>query len=337
MKPKAALATTVPEHVRAMLDEALDLTVYPGPGRAPREWLAQVLSTVPGVLTSNQVKIDNELIDACPNLLVVSNFGVGYDNVDIPYATSRNLLVCNTPGVLSDAVADLTFGFIIDLARGIIAADQYAKAGEWGRSPLPAVGLDLQNATLGILGLGRIGHIVAYRAQAFGMRTIYYDPVRDPIAEQNGLASYCERDELFRQSDFVTVHVFLDDTTRHHISRREFELMKPTGYLINTSRGPVVDQPALVEALQTGRIAGAALDVFEKEPVDADDPILKLANAITTPHIASYARETRIAMAELSARNLIAALRGETPEAMVNPEARRIPAPLRPPLARPQS
>ncbi len=324
MKPKAALATTVPEHVRAMLDEALDLTAYSGPGRAPREWLAQVLPAVPGVLTSNQVKIDNALIDACPNLQVVSNFGVGYDNVDIPYATSRGLLVCNTPGVLSDAVADLTFGFIIGLARGIIGADQHTKAGEWSRGRVPPVGLDLQNATLGILGLGRIGHIVAYRAQAFGMRTIYYDPVRDPIAEENGLATYCERDELLRQSDFVTVHVFLDESTRQHIGRREFDLMKRTAYFINTSRGPVVDQAALVEALRAGTIAGAALDVFEKEPVDAGDPVLKLPNAITTPHIASAARETRVAMAELSARNLIAALRGETPEAMVNPEARLV-------------
>lgn len=321
MKPKAALATTVPDHVRLMLDEALELVVYTGPGRASREWLLEVLPTVPGVLTSNQVKIDNALIDACPNLHVVSNFGVGYDNVDIPYASEKGLLVCNTPGVLSDAVADLTLGFIIDLARGIIAADAHTKAGEWSRGRVPPLGLDLQAATLGILGLGRIGHIVAQRAQAFAMRVIYYDPVRDPVAEENGLAGYVERDQLFRQSDFVTTHVFLDETTRRHISTREFGLMQSSAYFINTSRGGVVDQPALVEALRAGMIAGAALDVFEKEPMDADDPILSLPNAITTPHIASAARDTRIAMAELSARNLIAALTGKAPEAMVNPEA----------------
>lgn len=324
MKPKAILATNVPQHVRAMLEEACDLVVFPGPGRPTREWLMETLPTVPGILTSNQIQIDNELIDACPNLRVVSNFGVGYDNVDIPYATQKGLAICNTPGVLSDAVADLTLGFIINLARGIIASDYYVRSGEWGRTQAPPLGVDLQGATLGILGLGRIGHIVAQRAGAFAMRVIYYDPVRDLTAEANGLAAYVDRDDLFRQSDFISVHVFLDETTRHGIGAREFGLMKQTAYFINTSRGPAVDQPALAEALRGGVVAGAALDVFEREPVDRRDPLLDAPNLIATPHVASAAVNTRIAMAELAARNLIASLSGSAPETIVNPEVRLV-------------
>jgi glyoxylate reductase len=321
MKPKAALAANVPPHVRAMLDEACELIVFQGQGRPSREWLLETLATVPGILTSNQVRIDNDLIDACPNLRVVSNFGVGYDNVDIPHATQRGLLVCNTPGVLNDAVADLTMGFIINLARGVVASDYYVRSGEWGRTQAPPLGVDLQRATLGILGLGRIGHIVAQRANAFGMHVTYFDLARDPIAEREGTAQYVERDALFAQSDFISVHVYLDDSTWHGIDAREFGLMKQTAYLINTSRGPVVDQVALAAALRGGNIAGAALDVFETEPIDQSDPILEAPNLIATPHIASAAMNTRIAMAELAARNLIASLTGRVPETMVNPEA----------------
>ena len=320
-KPRAYLATRVPEHVRQMLDDALDLQVYEGAGRPPRELLEQVLPAVPGILTSNGVKIDNALIDAAPGLRVVSNFGVGYDNVDIPYATEHGVLVCNTPGVLSDAVADLTFGFMIDLARGVLASDLHVREGRWGRGEVPPLGRDLRGATLGILGLGRIGHVVAHRAQAFGMNTIYYDPVRDRLAEANGLVAYMERDEVLRSADFLTVHVFLDSSTRQHLGAREFSLMKPTAYFINTSRGGVVDQAALTKALRSHQIAGAAVDVLEQEPPGAEDPLLSLDNVILAPHIGSATTETREAMAALAARNLIAALTGGTPEAMVNPQA----------------
>jgi len=268
--------------------------------------------------------IDNDLIDAAPELEVVSNTGVGYDNVDIPYATQRGLLVCNTPVVLNDAVADLTLGLIIALARGLLTGDRYTKSGEWLERGSPPLGRDLQSATLGILGLGRIGHVVANRAAAFGMRTIYYDPIRDVAAEASGLAAYRDRDELFREADFITVHVFLDKSTLHHIGARELAMMKPSAFLVNTSRGPVIDQPALAEALRSSRIAGAALDVFEKEPIDAADPLLACPNLIATPHVASAAVDTRRAMVELSARNLLAVLKGEEPEAMVNPEARLV-------------
>jgi glyoxylate reductase len=321
LKPNAVLATSVPPHVRSMLDDALDLNVYSGPGRPGREWLILALQDAGGILTSNQVRIDNDMIDRCPKLRVISNYGVGYDNVDVPYATEKGVLVCNTPGVLSDAVADVTIGFIINLARGIIPADYFVRNGEWGRSQAPPLGLDLQDATLGILGFGRVGHVVARRAAAFGMRVLYYDPVRDPLAEDEHLAVFVERDALFRESDFVSAHLFLDESTKRGVSMREFELMKPTAYFINTSRGMAVDQEALVTALRLGTIAGAALDVFETEPPAVNDPIVSAPNLIATPHMASAAVNTRIAMAELAARNLIDGLTGKTPEAMVNPEA----------------
>jgi glyoxylate reductase len=304
-----------------MLDDALELNVYSGPGRPGREWLILALQDAEGILTSNQVRIDNDMIDRCPGLRVVSNFGVGYDNVDIPYATPKGVLVCNTPGVLSDAVADLTMAFIINLARGVIPADYFVRTGEWGRSQTPPLGIDLQAATLGILGFGRVGHIVARRAVAFGMRVIYFDPVRDHAAENEGLAVFVERDTLLHESDFVSVHLFLDASTHHGIGTSDFEKMKATAFFINTSRGMVVDQAALATALRLGAIAGAALDVFEVEPPKFDDPILSAPNLIATPHMASAAINTRLAMAELAARNLIAALRCEKPEAMVNPEA----------------
>jgi glyoxylate reductase len=321
LKPNAVLATNVPPHVRSMLDDALELNVYSGPGRPEREWLILALQEAGGILTSNQVRIDNDLIDRCPKLRVISNFGVGYDNVDVPHATSKGVLVCNTPGVLSDAVADVTMGFVINLARGIIAADYFVRNGEWGRSQAPPLGMDLQGATLGILGFGRVGHVVARRAGAFGMRVVYHDPVRDPIAEDQHLAVFVERDALFEGSDFVSAHLFLDESTEHGIGTREFGLMKPTAYFVNTSRGKVVDQEALATALRLGTIAGAALDVFESEPPPANAPILSAPNLIATPHMASAAINTRIAMAELAARNLIDALMGKIPEAMVNPEA----------------
>ena len=327
-KPRILLLSPVPDHVRAMIQEACEIVTLPTGGRPTRDELATVLPTVDGILTSNQVRIDNALLDACPNLRVVANNGVGYDNVDIPYATGKGVLVCNTPGVLNGAVADLTFALLLDLARHIPANEQHVRSGGWRSAP-GRLGVDVRGKTLGIIGLGRIGHVVARTAQGFDLRVIYYDPVRDPQAEASGLAGYRERDDVFRGADFLTVHCYLDETTRHHIGVREFQLMKRTAYFINTSRGPVVDQGALVEALRTGAIAGAGLDVMEEEPLDPTDPLCSAPNVILLPHIGSATVETRLAMIELAARNLVAAVSGGTPEAMVNPDAltvRRVPA-----------
>jgi glyoxylate reductase len=320
-RPRVYLAMPLIASARAILDAACDVVEYSGPGRAPREALVAALPEVDGILTSNQVKIDNDLIDACPGLRVVSNNGVGYDNVDIPYATSKGVLVCNTPGVLTDAVADLMYGFLVDLSRGITAADRYVRERRWGKEPAMPLGVDLRGKTLGILGLGRIGTAVAQRASAFGLRVIYYDPVRNHRAEDTGLAEYRPREEVLREADFLTVHVFLDPTTHRHITMADFELMKPGAYFINTSRGMVVNQADLLEALRTGQIKGAALDVFEIEPPDPSDELLDQPNVILAPHIGSATTETRQAMAELAARNIVVALTGGTPECMVNPEA----------------
>ena len=320
-RPRVFLTIPLIPSARAILDAACEVVQYSGTGRIPRDELLPALQDVDGVLTSNQVRLDNDLLDACPRLRVISNNGVGYDNVDIPYATSKGVLVCNTPGVLTDAVADLTYGFMINLARGITAADRYVRDRRWGKEPPLPLGVDLRGKTLGILGLGRIGSAVARRAPVFGLRVVYYDPVRNEPLEEAGLVEYRARDDVLRAPDFLSVHVFLDPATHRHIGAAEFALMKRGAFVINTSRGLVVNQADLVTALSSGRIAGAALDVFELEPPDPTDPLLDQPNVILAPHIGSATAETRQAMAELAARNLVAALTGGTPACMVNPEA----------------
>lgn len=319
-RPRVLLATPLIPSARTIVESSCDVVAYEGGGRISREDLEAALQDVDGVLTSNQIRFDNELLDACERLRVISNNGVGYDNVDIPYATSRQVLVCNTPGVLTDAVADLTYGFMIDLTRGITRADRYVRERRWGMEPAMPLGTDLRGKTLGILGLGRIGIAVAQRASVFGLNVIYYDPVRNHSAEDRGLAQYRERDQVLQESDILTVHVFLDPTTHRHIGERDFGLMKPNSFLVNTSRGLVINQPDLVAALQSGRLAGAALDVFELEPPDPSDALLDQPNVILAPHIGSATTETRRAMAELAARNVVAAVTGGEPECMVNPE-----------------
>lgn len=326
-RPRLLVTLSLPDDIRAQLEAVCELVTVPGGGRPSREQLRELLPTVDGILTSSQVPIENDLIDRCPRLKVISNNSVGYDNVDIPHATRRGVLVCHTPGVLSGAVADITFWLIIELARRLRAADQHVRSGGWLKGP-PPLGVDVRGKTLGIIGLGRIGHVVARTAQGFDMRVIYYDPVRDPQAEASGLATYRERDDVFREADFLTVHCYLDDTTRRSIGMREFQLMKPTAFFINTARGAIVDQDALVEALTRGEIAGAGLDVMVPEPLDPSHPLCALPNVVLLPHVGSATVETRRAMIELAARNTIAALTGGTPEAMVNPEAlaHRVPA-----------
>lgn len=320
-RPRVFISGSLQPSARAILDAACDVTAYGGPGRISRDALLAALAGVDGLLTSNQIRIDNDLLDACPRLRAVSNNGVGYDNVDVPYATSRGVLVCNTPGVLTAAVVDLTYGFLLDLARGITRADRYVRERQWRpETPMP-LGVDTRGKTLGILGLGRIGSAVAALAPSFGLRVLYYDPIRNEAAEAAGLAEYRDRDAVIAAADFLSLHVFLDPTTHGHFSARDFDLMKRGAFFINTSRGLVVVQRDLVAALRSGRIAGAALDVFEVEPPDPSDELLDQPNVILAPHIGSATVETRLAMAELAARNLVAAVTGGTPECVVNPEA----------------
>ncbi len=255
-----------------------------------------------------------------PSLRVVSGFGVGYDRFDIEEATRRGIAICNTPDVVTVPVADMTIGLIIGLSRRLFQNAAYVRSGGWARRERPpAAGFDLEGKTLGVIGFGRIGTEVTRRAQPFGVRTIFNDLFEEPPANAPQIP-YRPLDDLLGEADIVTLHVDLNPTSYHLIGARELGLMKPTAYLINTSRGPVVDRAALLEALQNDAIAGAALDVLEKEPPDPDDPLVTLPNFVGFPHMGTATRETRRAMLELSVDNLLAILQRQPPRACVNPE-----------------
>jgi phosphoglycerate dehydrogenase-like enzyme len=288
---------------------------------APREELLAALAEAEGFLLSNQIPVDGKTYDAAPRLRVVSGLGVGYDRFDVEEATRRGIAICNTPDVVTIAVVELTIGMMIALSRGLFSNEMHSRTGAWARHGRPpGLGIDLRGKILGVVGFGRIGKEITRRAQAFGMRTVFNDVFSEPPAGAPE-SPYRPLDALLAEADIVTLHPDLNPTSFHLISARELGLMKPTAYLINTSRGPIVDQPALVNALQEGRIAGAALDVLEKEPPDPDEPLVTLPNVLTFPHIGTATGETRRAMLELSVVNLLAVLQGETPPACVNPEA----------------
>lgn len=320
MPPQVFVALRLAPDALARIEAACACVRFDGRGMPAKQDLLAALADAEGLLGSAIMSIDAEVIAAAPRLRVISNFGVGFDNVDLAAATARGILVCNTPGVLSDAVADLTLGLIISLARRLPEAERFLSEGSWGSGRMVDLGVDLKGKTLGIVGLGRIGRAVAKRAHAFDMEIVFHDQFRDPPPDSS-FCRYLELDALLRESDFVTLHVNLSGETRHLIDARALALMKPEAYLINTSRGPVIDQPALVEALQAGRIAGAALDVFEREPLPADDPLVTLPKVIALPHIGSATRETRAAMLNLAIDNLLAVLRGDVPACVVNPQA----------------
>lgn len=282
--------------------------------------LQEEVTDVDGLLCLLTDRIDAPIIKRAKRLRVISNIAVGYDNIDIDEATKKGIIVTNTPGVLTETVADLTVGLMLAIARRLPEADRYVREGKWKVrwSPMMMVGSDIHSKTLGIYGLGRIGMAVAKRVRGFDMKIIYFDSVRNKQAETEGGLSFVGLDELLTMSDFVTLHVPLTPETRHSIGRREFALMKNGAFLINTSRGPVVDERALYAALAKGKIAGAALDVFEKEPIGPGNPLAHLANVILLPHIGSASIETRTAMANLAASNMATALKGKIPPNVVN-------------------
>jgi glyoxylate reductase len=321
-KPVIYQVLRLPDYVQEWVDAECEAIPYQGSGPATRDDLAENLPKAVGLLVSNQLPVDNDLIAANPQLRVISILGVGYDRVDVPFATEHGVLVCNTPVASTDAVADLTLGLIIAVDRHIMPAHEHVRFGAWAKGVRLASGVDLRGKTLGILGLGRIGHAVARRAVPFGMEVIYYDPVRSQAAEGSALARYAERDEVIRSADFLTLHLTLDVMTRRGFGRRELELMKPSAFLINASRGGAIDQDALIAALQAKRIAGAGLDVFEAEPLPADSPLLRLDNVLLTPHMAGSTAEAQRRYVEDAARNIVAAVNGRVSEATpVNPEA----------------
>jgi len=295
--------------------------VYPVDKIHPRGLLLKKVKGRDGVLCLLTDTIDAAVMDAAgPQCKVFANYAVGYNNIDVKEATRRGIIITNTPGVLTDATADMAWALLFAVARRCVESDRFLRAGKFhGWRPTMFLGGDITGKTLGIIGAGRIGTAMAMRSIGFKMKVLYYDIKRNKELEEKLGAKRVSLEKLLKESDFVSIHTVLDETTRHLIGAKELRMMKKTAYLINTSRGPVVDEEALVKALKTGQIAGAGLDVYENEPKVA--PGLKSCwNAVLTPHIASATHWTRSKMAEIAATNLVAALRGERPPNIVNPE-----------------
>ena len=309
-----------PEEVEKLEAAGHEVGMYPGDVIGKEELLRGV-SGADVLICPLSTRVDREVFAAAPGLKVVANLGVGVDNIDLAEADARKVLVLNTPGVLTDTVADLAFALMLAVARRVVELDGRLRDEGfpgWSFMP-PYLGRDVWGATLGIVGLGRIGSEVARRARCFKMRILYHSRTRKPRLEGELGCRYVGLDELLRESDFVVLCTPLTPETHHLIGERELSLMKPTAYLINISRGPVVDEGALVEALKEGRIAGAALDVFEREP-EVHPGLLELPNVVLTPHIGSATLETRRRMAAMAVDGVIKALSGEKPENVVNPE-----------------
>ncbi|MCG2701042.1 D-glycerate dehydrogenase [Candidatus Parcubacteria bacterium] len=317
--PKIFVTRQIPEVGINLLEEkGWDVSVGPE-GSISREDLLEGVKGVDAILSVLTEKIDGEVMDAAGSQLkIVANYAVGYNNIDVAEAKKRGVVVTNTPGVLTDTVADHAVGLILAVAQRIAEGDKYTREGKykaWG--PKLFLGGDIKGKTLGIVGLGRIGFAVAERLmKGFEMKVIYYDIKRNEELEKEHNIEYREINDLLKEADFVSLHTALTDETKHLINAERLELMKPTAYLVNTSRGPIIDEKALVEVLKNKGIAGAALDVFENEP-ELSPGLIELDNAILTPHIASATIGTRNKMSEMAAQNIIASLEGQTPSNLV--------------------
>jgi len=320
MKPKAYVTHKVPAAGITMLRQECEVEVWEGDLPVPRDVLLEKVRDSDGLYCLLTERVDQELLEAAPRLRVISNMAVGYDNVDVAACTARGIPVGNTPGVLTDTTADLAFTLLMAAARRVVEGVDYVRSGQWKTwEPMLLMGVDVHGATLGIVGLGRIGRAVARRARGFDMRILCYDPYVADAETVSGTTSV-DLDTLLAESDFVTLHVPLTETTYHLIGRQELQKMKSTAVLVNTSRGGIVDPDSLYEALRDGQIAYAALDVTEPEPIPVDHPLLSLPNCIVVPHIGSASVTTRTKMATMAAENLLAGLRGDPLPHCVNPE-----------------
>ena len=311
----------IPQAGLDMLADRFELDIFPYDRLATKDEIIQGIKGKDGLLCLLTDNISADMMDAAPGLKVIANYAVGFNNIDVAAATQRKIAVTNTPGVLTDTTADLAFALLMSAARRIVEADKFTRAGKFeGWAPLLYLGQDIHHKTLGIVGFGRIGKRWPKRASGFDMKVLYYTAHRRPQAEEekHGV-EYRPLDDLLRESDFISLHVPLVGETRHLIGRREFDLMKPNAILINTARGPVVDEKALVEALKTGKIAGAGLDVFEQEP-KIEPELLELDNVTIVPHIGSASVATRTKMSIMTAENIIAVFDGKIPPNLVNKE-----------------
>ena len=322
-RPRVFVARVIPDEGLRPILEACDAVVWPDELPPARDELLRAVEGCDGVLTLLTDRVDGELLDAAgPQLKVVSNFAVGFDNVDVAACTARGVAVGNTPGVLTETTADLAWALLMAAARRLPESERYVREGRWRTwGPMTLLGPDIHGATIGIVGFGRIGQAVARRARGFGMNVIYQNrSAVEPAVEAEFEATGMPLEELLPRADFVSIHVSLSPETRGLIDGEKLSWMKPTAILVNTSRGPVVDTDALVDALRRGVIAGAALDVTDPEPLPADHPLVGLDNCLVVPHIASASFATRDRMASMAAANLLAGVRGERLPTPVNPE-----------------
>jgi len=321
VKPKVLLSRMLPQAALEIVHRECDAEINKADVALSKKELIARLQGKAGLICLLTDTIDEEVFQGCPGLKVVSNVAVGYNNIDVKAATRHRVMVTNTPGVLDDTTADFTWALLMAAARRVTEADRFVRAGKFTEWCLMLfLGQDIYKKTLGIVGLGRIGKAVARRAMGFGMRILYTDVRRaEETVERELGATFVDKETLLRESDFVTLHVPLFPETTHYISERELNLMKPTAILINAARGPVVDEKALVRALKEKRIAGAGLDVYEREPLVEPD-LLELDNVVLAPHIASASVETRTRMAVMAVENCIAAVTGKRPPNLVNTE-----------------
>ncbi|HXG09884.1 MAG TPA: D-glycerate dehydrogenase [Gemmataceae bacterium] len=322
VKPKVFVTRVLPDAGLNRIKQECEAEVWPDPLPPPYDLIRQKVADCEGLVALLTDQIDAALMDAAPRLKVISNFAVGFNNIDVAAATARGIAVGNTPGVLTDATADMAFCLLIAAARRVVEGHQYTLAGKWKTwEPLGHLGQDLVGRTLGIVGMGRIGYAMAKRCRGgWDMTVLYHDIHRNEKAEKELGARLVDLDTLLRESDFISVHTDLNEKTRGLFGAEQFRKMKRTAVFVNTARGPLVDQKALYEALRSGTIFAAGLDVTDPEPPLPDDPLLKLPNVVIAPHIASATIGTRNAMAEICASNLIAGLKGEKLPAWVNPE-----------------
>jgi glyoxylate reductase len=320
-RPKVLATRKLFPKAQNILNASCDVEYWTNSERIPKDELLRRVTDKDGLVCLLTERVNDELLRAAPQLRIAANVAVGFDNIDLPECTKRGVVATNTPGVLDETTADFAWALLMAVARRLVEGDQLARSGKWTGWDLDQlVGADVWGKTLGIVGFGRIGRALARRASGFQMKVIYHDAVRAALDVEKSLhAEYQELDPLLSHADFVSVHVPLLPETRGLFNAARFSHMKPAAFFINTSRGLVVEEAALVEALEGGKIAGAALDVFENEP--SINPGLRRPNVVLTPHIASASLETRTKMACIAAENVVALFKGQRPPNVLNPEA----------------
>jgi len=326
-RKKVYATRKLPEEAMKTLESKFSVEVWPDEMPPPKSLLIEKVKEIDGLVCLLTESIDRKVINASGSQLRgISQVAVGFNNIDVKAAAEKGIYVTNTPGVLTDTTADFAFTLLMAVARRVAEADRYVKAGKW-KVPwglMVIVGQDIWGKTIGIIGMGRIGSAVANRAKGMNMKVLYYDVVRNEQAEKEVGANYVDLETLLRESDFVTVHVPLFPSTHHLINEKRLKMMKKTACLINTSRGPVVDEKALYKALTEGWIWAAGLDVWEQEPTDPSNPLLKLENVTAAPHISSGSIATRTKMAVMAAENMVAILEGRVPPNLVNKEVLKV-------------